>query len=116
MSGRDWVRLGNLYLRNGVTESGEQILPDWWAKFVSTPASAWVADKNPVYGGSFWTNTCGTFPVPPDAFFMEGVGGQSTIIIPSKQMVIARLGHYAGSFYADISLGHALNELMEAIP
>jgi CubicO group peptidase (beta-lactamase class C family) len=43
-SGRDWARLGNLYLQDGVW-NGERILPPGYVRFVSTPASAWVADK-----------------------------------------------------------------------
>jgi CubicO group peptidase (beta-lactamase class C family) len=35
-SGRDWARLGNLYLQDGVW-NGERILPSGYTKFVSTP-------------------------------------------------------------------------------
>ncbi len=64
-SARDWARLGNLYLQRGVW-SGERILPEDFIKFVSTLAPAWQADQRPVYGGFFWINGDGTFPVPRD--------------------------------------------------
>jgi CubicO group peptidase (beta-lactamase class C family) len=80
-SARDWARLGNLYLQDGVW-NGERILPEGYVKFVSTPAPAWVTDQRPVYGGFFWINGEGSFPVPRDAYYMAGAGGQFTIIIP----------------------------------
>ena len=60
-SGRDWARLGNLYLQDGVW-NGERILPEGYAKFVSTLAPAWEADKRPIYGGFFWINGDGALP------------------------------------------------------
>jgi CubicO group peptidase (beta-lactamase class C family) len=65
--GRDWARLGNLYLQDGVW-SGERILPEGYVKFVSTPAPAWVADKLPIYGGFFWINGGGQYPVPRNSY------------------------------------------------
>ena len=58
---RDWARLGNLYLQDGVW-MGERILPEGYAEFVSTLAPAWEADGRPTYGGFFWINGTGTFP------------------------------------------------------
>ena len=78
-SGRDWARLGNLYLQDGVW-NGERILPEGYVKFVSTLAPAWEADKRPIYGGFFWINGTGTFPVPRDAYYMSGAGGQTTLL------------------------------------
>ncbi len=89
-SGRDWARLGNLYLQDGLW-NGERILPEGFVKFVSTVAPAWEADKRPVYGGFFWINGDGQYPVPKDAFYMSGAGGQTTLIIPSHDLVVVRL-------------------------
>jgi CubicO group peptidase (beta-lactamase class C family) len=62
-SGRAWARLGNLYLQDGVWND-ERILPEGFAEFVSTLAPAWEADGRPIYGGFFWINGEGRFPVP----------------------------------------------------
>ncbi|PYX08114.1 MAG: serine hydrolase, partial [Acidobacteria bacterium] len=114
-SGRDWARLGNLYLQDGVW-NGERILPEGYVKFVSTLAPAWEADKRPIYGGFFWINGDGRFPVPTEAFYMSGVGGQTTLIIPAHDLVVVRLGHYKGSEAGDKSFKKALAILMEAVP
>ena len=112
---RDWARLGNLYLQDGVW-NGERILPEGYAEFVSTIAPAWEADGRPIYGGFFWINTTGTFPVPRDAYYMSGAGGQTTLIVPSHDLVVVRQGHYAGAGAGGRALRNALALLMEAIP
>jgi CubicO group peptidase (beta-lactamase class C family) len=114
-SARDWARLGNLYLQNGVW-NGEQIIPGAFVKFVSTLAPAWVADHNPVYGGFFWINGDGSYPVPKSAYFMSGAGGQTTMIIPSHGLVVVRLGHFKGEDEGEKSFSKALALLMEAVP
>ena len=73
-SARDWARLGNLYLQDGVW-NGERILPEGFVDFVRTVAPAWAADKRPIYGGFFWINGDEALPVPKDAYFMAGAGG-----------------------------------------
>ena len=115
MSGRDWARLGNLYLQDGVW-NGERILPEGYVKFVSTLAPAWAEDKRPVYGGFFWINGDGVFPVPKEAFYMSGAGGQTTLIVPSHDLVVVRLGHYKGSTAGSTGMKKALALLMEAVP
>jgi CubicO group peptidase (beta-lactamase class C family) len=114
-SGRDWARLGNLYLQDGVW-NGERLLPEGYAKFVSTLAPAWQADKRPIYGAFFWINGTGTFPVPREAYYMNGAGGQNTLIIPSHDLVVVRMGHYKGAEAGAASFGKALSLLMEAVP
>jgi len=116
-SARDWARLGNLYLQNGIWND-EKILPDGFTKFVSTLAPPWVADGRPVYGGLFWINGDGGFPIPKDAYMMLGAGGQYVTIIPSHDLVIVRLGHYKGAVQGEDenSLNKAYTLLMEAVP
>jgi len=114
-SGRDWVRLGNLYLQDGVW-NGERILPEGYAKFVSTLAPAWEADRRPIYGAFFWINGDGQLPVPKDAYYMSGAGGQTTLIIPSHDLVVVRMGHYKGAAAGAASFDKALALLMQAVP
>jgi CubicO group peptidase (beta-lactamase class C family) len=114
-AGRDWARLANLYLQDGVW-NGERILPEGFVKFVSTLAPAWEADKRPIYGGFFWLNGEETFPVPKDAYYMSGVGGQTTLIVPSHDLVVVRLGHYKGAGPGGRALRKALAVLMETVP
>ncbi|MGB6539299.1 MAG: serine hydrolase [Xanthobacteraceae bacterium] len=113
--GRDWARLGNLYLQDGVW-NGERILPADYAQFVSTPAPAWVADKRPIYGAFFWINALGQYPVPRESYYMAGAGGQTTMIVPSHDLVVVRLGHYKGEATGAAAFRKALELLMEAVP
>ena len=114
-SARDWARLGNLYLQDGVW-NGERILPEGFVRFVSTVAPAWAADGRPIYGGFFWINGDGDLPIPRDAYFMAGAGGQFTIIIPSHDLVVVRQGHYRGGTIGTESLKQALAVLVAAVP
>jgi CubicO group peptidase (beta-lactamase class C family) len=113
-SGRDWARLANLYLQDGVW-NGERLLPEGFVKFVSTLAPAWEADKRPIYGGFFWLNGEESFPAPKDAYYMTGVGGQNTLIVPSHDLVVVRLGHYKGAGPGGRALRKAVALLMDAL-
>jgi CubicO group peptidase (beta-lactamase class C family) len=115
MSGRDWARLGNLYLQDGVW-NGTRLLPEGYATFVSTVAPAWAADNRPVYGGFFWINGDHAFPVPKEAYYMAGAGGQTVLIIPSHDLVVVRIGHYKGERPGTDAFRRALAILMEAVP
>jgi CubicO group peptidase (beta-lactamase class C family) len=109
---RNWARLGMLYLQDGVWQ-GQRLLPEGWAKFVSTPAPAW---KQPVYGGLFWINGDGGWNIPKDAYFMAGAGGQNTFIIPSHDLVVVRMGHFRGAAAGRKTLNAAFTHLMAAVP
>jgi CubicO group peptidase (beta-lactamase class C family) len=112
---RDWARIANLYLQDGVW-NGERILAPGFVKFVSTLAPAWLADGRPTYGGFFWINGESSFPAPKDAYYMSGVGGQNVLIVPSHDLAIVRLGHYRGAGPGGRALRRAVALLMEAVP
>jgi len=114
-SGRDWARLGNLFLQDGVWK-GTRILPEGYVRFVSTPAPAWEADQRPIYGGFFWLNRDGAFPVPREAYYMAGAGQQITLIVPTHDLVVVRLGHYRGAGAGAVTFRKALAVLMDAVP
>jgi CubicO group peptidase (beta-lactamase class C family) len=85
---RDWAKFGLLYLHKG-NWNGEQIFDVSWAKYVSTPTNGSEGD----YGAHFWLNAGGRYPdAPRDLYSANGYQGQKVFIIPSKDLVIVRLG------------------------
>ena len=109
---RNWARLGLLYLRDG-RWGGERLLPEGWSAFVSTPAPAW---RLPIYGASVWLNRGGQLRLPIDAYFMLGAGGQYTIVVPSRELVVVRMGHQRGGPRAEDTLNDALEGIAAAVP
>ena len=110
---RNWARIGMLYLNDGMWQ-GQRILPEGWAKFVSTLAPAW---KEPVYGGFFWINGDGGWNLPKDTYFAAGAGGQNTWIVPGHDLVIVRMGHnlLRGGQAARRATNTALSLVMQAV-
>jgi CubicO group peptidase (beta-lactamase class C family) len=95
---RDWARYGLFLLQDGVWQ-GQELLPHGYVAMMASP----VAASGGEYGhGLVWlwgsdaatpgTNPDTAFGIPADTFWMEGHDGQSTAIIPSRQLVIVRLG------------------------
>src|SRR5688572_23371685 len=111
-TGRNWARIGMLYLNDGVW-LGERLLPEGFVKFVSTPAPAW---RDSSYGGMVWVNGRGTWNLPRDAFAFRGAGGQETYVVPSRELVVVRMGHFPGSRVGAQDLARAFAILMDAIP
>jgi CubicO group peptidase (beta-lactamase class C family) len=93
---RDFARFGLLYCNDGIWNN-ERILPEGWVK-ETTMAPAANNLKN--YGYQFWLNGVNKidtskriFPnVPADMFYCDGYGFQDIYIIPSKKLVVVRLG------------------------
>ena len=97
---RDWARLGQLYLDDGVGANGVRLLPADWVDYVREPAT----DSNNQYGAQLWLNHPNPqtgeqrFPgLPSETFSMQGHEGQYVIIIPSARMLIVRFGVTRGT-------------------
>lgn len=95
---RDWARFGLMYLNDGVV-NGERILPKGWVQLSTTPTAASL--KARAYAAQFWLNQKSArqmMPaVPEDAYAARGHYGQSTFIIPSRDLVVVRMGQSYGS-------------------
>jgi CubicO group peptidase (beta-lactamase class C family) len=90
---RDWSRFGQFYLQDGVW-NGERILPEGWARYSGTE----TPKSGGRYAAHFWVNHIDK-DFPQDAYYADGFEGQFVTIIPSKQMVIVRLGCTHGALF-----------------
>ena len=95
-SARDFAKFGYLYLRDGVWD-GQRLLPEGWVDFSRRNP---VSTKANVYGAGWWLGAdpapepagqAATTP-PFDPFSAQGHEGQTIWIVPSKDLVIVRLG------------------------
>lgn len=94
---RDWARLGLLYLYDGVLANGQRLLPEGWVDYSArlTPQS-----NDHGYGAGFWTlrgNSNAAMAriaagIPGDSLMAIGSQGQYTIVIPSEDLVIVKIG------------------------
>ena len=119
MTPRDMASFGQLYLDDGVYQ-GSRILPEGWvASSIATvsettqplPAmdpDAGAGNTGGSYGYSFWLNTpsptapkdAWLYPqAPADMYSAEGHYGQKIMVIPSQQLVIARVGDDRVSYF-----------------
>ena len=93
---RDYARFGLLYCNDGRWQ-GEQILPVGWVQHTREPAPV-NQFKN--YGYQFWLKGYDNHPphnpnfpdVPNDLFYADGYAYQEIYIIPSRKLVVVRLG------------------------
>jgi CubicO group peptidase (beta-lactamase class C family) len=95
---RDWARYGQFLLQNG-TWQGQELLPAGYVAMMATPVAAshgqygkgqtWMWGSEPVTPG---VDPDTAFGIPADVFWMSGHDGQNVAIIPTRQLVIVRLG------------------------
>lgn len=97
-SARDWARFGQLYLDNGVVE-GHRILPESWVR----TARSETAGAEGGYGAGFWINAGQStgararraMGAPAPSFFASGNFGQTVLIMPESDIVVARFSESA---------------------
>jgi len=114
---RDWARFGLLYLNDGVF-NGERILPEGWVAYSSTAATTAARGE---YGAQWWLNAGGlnnpnnrTYPdVPADSFQAEGYEGQFVFVVPSKKLVVVRLGL---SQVNELDMNQFISKVIQALP
>jgi len=95
-SARDWARFGQLLLQEGVWH-GERILPAHWVHYMAelTPQST-----RQDFGAHLWLKIPPPFDdptkalpqLPADVFHAVGYEGQFVSVIPSRRLVVVRLG------------------------
>jgi CubicO group peptidase (beta-lactamase class C family) len=97
-SARDFARFGLLLLRDG-TWGAERILPAGWVAYMRTPTAE---SPGGCFGAGLWlgavtprdpmTAASPMRGVPYDAFYAWGKDGQFLVVVPSRDLVIVRLG------------------------
>ncbi len=117
MGAHDWARLGMLMLRKGQGPGGAHIITPEWIQFMTEPNGI----TNGVYGGQTWLNAGvdqgadWTYKgVPSDMFYMSGHDGQFVVVIPSRDLVIVRLGE---SMYQNTNkhLGKLMRKILKGV-
>jgi len=86
---RDFARIGQLMLDSGRWKGNEIIDRDYYLRSV-TPCKIPDESGRPCedYGYQWWIS-----PADSHIFYARGILGQYIIVIPSRKMVIVRLGH-----------------------
>lgn len=96
---QDWARFGQFLLQDGVWQ-GKRMLPEGFVEGMQKVATA----SGGQYGqGQVWRwgpsgdtpegqNPDVRFQLPADTYWMQGHDGQSIAIVPSRQLVVVRLG------------------------
>jgi len=110
-SARDYGRLGLLYLQDGMW-AGRRILPEGWVDYVRTPTPG----SEGRYGAQFWLfakRPGRETTMPPDMFNMNGHLGQHVVIIPSRDLVVVRVGQ---SEFDNWNPSALVEDILRALP
>lgn len=117
MTPRDMARFGQLYLDDGRV-GGKQVLSSSWVAFSKTAAPSVatpqvrtgtaLGERGGSYGAQFWLNAATaeapldtfTYPTAPrETFCAQGYWGQRICMVPSRKLVVVRVGNDRVGFY-----------------
>lgn len=110
-STRDWARFGLLFLNEGIF-AGDTVLSPEWVEYMRTAAPA----SKGTYGATVWLKEPDAenalVDVPDDVFFADGFLGQRVYVIPSRELVVVRMGYSLSNF----DLNEFLKEIIATLP
>lgn len=113
---RDWARFG-LFLKNDGVWDHQRILPEGWVAYSTQPTAQAPMGQ---YGAQFWLNAGDKgnpqnrkFPsLPRDLYYCGGFNGQIVAVIPSRDVVVVRLGvTHDDSWDHEAFIGQVLNAI-----
>lgn len=114
-SARDWARLGLLFLRDG-TWQADRLLPEDWVDYSLTPTEEAPQQE---YGAQIWLKLPesadgGNCQCPKTHFTCFGHGKQIAAVVPSRDLVVVRLG--LTSKNSDWDSARELGPIVDAFP
>ena len=83
----DWLRFGELYLRDGLC-ADRRILPSGWVDHARRARSATPEDPHTFYGAHWWMDRSD----PAGTFWADGYEGQTVTVCPGLDLVAVRFG------------------------
>ena len=94
-SARDLARFGLLYMNDGIF-AGDTIFQQGWVDYSTEPAPG----SQGQYGAQIWLQKKeGKYPeISEDMFLIDGFQGQRVFVIPSKKLVVVRMGYSMKNF------------------
>ncbi|RYC12071.1 serine hydrolase domain-containing protein [Ciceribacter ferrooxidans] len=92
-TGRDWARFGQFLLQDGVWKD-ERLLPEGFVAAMQRPtrASSGTYTEIQAWAVGPGDEPDSRFGLPDDTFWVAGHDGQTITIVPSKKLVVVRLG------------------------
>ncbi len=109
---RDFARFGELYRNDGVTESGDRILPAGWTDHGRTFVAHDATDDVEAgfdYGRHWWM-----WPEFAGSIAAHGYEGQFILVVPDRELTVVHLGKTDSAVRSHLVT--QLRDLVNAVP